>query len=106
MCIGVAVDRSRVYCRYEGNGKPDAERTLTTFKDHIKPKSHMIYDDENSHSLLISTLELKETVYTSSELKGLEDDENPMDRVNDIHSLLKIFLNSHDYRGLFLFIRL
>ena len=95
MCIGVAVDKSHVYCRYEGNGKPDAERTRSTYQEHIKKRSHLIHDDENSHGLLVSTLNLKETVYASSELKGLEDAENPLDRVNNIHSMLKIFLNSH-----------
>ena len=95
MCIGVAADSSCVYCRYEGNGKPDAQRTLTTFGDNIKKNAHLIHDDENSHSLLVGTLELTETVYSSGQLKGLEDSENPMDRVNDIHSLLKIYLNSH-----------
>ena len=95
MCIGVAADQSRIYCCYEGNGKPDSERTLSLFKDHIKPKAHLVHDDENSHKLLVSTLKLKETVYSSEELKGLDDSENPLDRVNNIHSLLKLFLNSH-----------
>ena len=95
MCIGVAADQSRIYCCYEGNGKPDSERTLSLFKDHIKPKAHLVHDDENSHKLLVSTLKLKETVYSSEELKGLDDSENPLDRVNNIHSLLKLFLNAH-----------
>ena len=31
----------------------------------------------------------------SETLRGLEDEDNPMDRINDIHSLLKKFLDSH-----------
>ena len=33
--------------------------------------------------------------YSSAELKGLADSENPLDPVNRIHSLLKMFLNAH-----------
>ena len=55
----------------------------------------MIHDDENSHTELVKELKLTETVYSSDELKGLEDTENPLDRINNLHSLLKIFLDSH-----------
>lgn len=113
MCIGTAADKTNIYCLYEGNGKPDSERTLLTFKDHIKEKSHLIHDDENSHTELVKELKLTEIVYSSDELKGLEDTENPLDRINNIHSLLKIFLDSHSgflrkdlqgYLDLFVFI--
>ena len=33
--------------------------------------------------------------YTFEELKGLEDEDNPLDRINNIHALLKLFLDSH-----------
>ena len=33
--------------------------------------------------------------YSSSELKGLADSENPLNPVNRIHCLLKMFLNAH-----------
>ena len=55
----------------------------------------MIHDDENSHTEPVKELKLTETVYSSDELKGLEDTETPLDRINNIHSLLKIFLDSH-----------
>ena len=95
MCIGTAADKTHVYCLYEGNGKPSSERTLNTFRDHIREKSHLIHDDENSHTELVTELKLTETVYTTEELKGLEDTDNPLDRINNIHALLKLFLDSH-----------
>ena len=113
MCIGVAADDKHIYCKYEGNGKPDSERTKKTFIGHIRKRSHLIHDDENSHSILVSSLGLKETVYTSEELKGLEDEENPLERINNVHALLKLFLDSHSgflrediqgYLDLFVFI--
>ena len=45
--------------------------------------------------LISATIFLEETVYTSEELKGLEDEDNPLDRINNIHALLKLFLDSH-----------
>ena len=113
MCIGVAADDKHIYCKYEGNGKPDSERTKKTFIGHIRKRYHLIHDDENSHSILVTSLGLKETVYTSEELKGLEDEENPLERINNVHALLKLFLDSHSgflrediqgYLDLFVFI--
>ncbi|GHU71616.1 hypothetical protein AGMMS49992_05960 [Clostridia bacterium] len=34
-------------------------------------------------------------VYPSKTLKGLPDNENPMNSVNRVHAILKNFLNSH-----------
>ena len=113
MCIGVAAVDKRIYCRYEGNGKPGFEETKNTFICHIRKKSHLIHDDENSHSILVETLKLKKTVYPSGELTGLKDEGNPLDRINNIHALLKMFLDSHSgflrediegYLDLFVFI--
>ena len=43
-------------------------------------------------SLVIS---LKSKAYASKDLKSLADIENPLEPVNQIHSLLKMFLNAH-----------
>lgn len=59
-------------------------------------------------------LELQSKVYSSKELKGLEDNANPLNPVNDVHDRLKKFLNAHagfsrkhiqDYMNLFAFVR-
>ena len=42
-----------------------------------------------------SRLKLKSISYSSAKLKGLADSENPLDPVNRIHCLLKLFLNAH-----------
>ena len=113
MCIGTAADSTRIICIYEGEGKPGSQRTLDAFKDYIKERSILIHDDENSHSLLIDTLKLIEITYKSADLKDLSDDDNPLDRINDVHNLLKFFLDSHSgflrkhiqgYLDLFVFI--
>ena len=73
----------------------------------------MIHDKEKTHKKFVEKLSLKSITYSSSELKGLGDSENPLDPVNRIHSLLKMFLNAHsgfsrddlqDYLNLYSFV--
>ena len=79
----------------EGYGKPSQKRSFEAFKDHIKPGSILIHDKEKTHKKLVDKLNLKSISYSSAELKGLADSENPLDPVNRIHCLLKMFLNAH-----------
>ena len=73
----------------------------------------LIHDKEKTHKKLVEKLGLKSVSYSSSELKGLADSENPLDPVNRIHCLLKMFLNAHsgfcrdeiqDYLNLYSFV--
>ena len=96
ICIGVACDRRNVYCVLEGLGKPDKEKTLSSFKDHIKQGSALVHDKDNSHSLLMKELNLKDEAYDSNELKKLPDKDNPLNRVNQIHNLIKKFFYAHN----------
>ena len=66
-----------------------------TFKNHIAPGSVLIHDKERTHRKLIDELSLTSRAYASKDLKGLTDSENPLEPVNRVHSLLKIFLNAH-----------
>lgn len=95
MCIGAAADSKYIYCKYEGLSKPDSQRTLKTFETHIQPGSHLIHDEDVSHKVLVETLNLTESLYNSGDLKNLDDAENPLDRINKVHLLLKLFLDSH-----------
>ena len=74
---------------------PSQKRSYDTFKEHIAPGSILIHDKEKTHRKLVEKLSLTSITYSSSELKGLADSENPLDPVNRIHSLLKMFLNAH-----------
>lgn len=113
ICIGVATDKKHTICFFEGFGKPSQKRSYETFKDHIASGSTLIHDKEKAHKKLIEKLELKCVSYSSSNLKGLADSENPLDPVNRIHCLLKMFLNAHsgfcrdeiqDYLNLYSFV--
>jgi transposase-like protein len=95
ICIGVATDKTHTVCFMEGYGKPSQKSSFDAFKDHIAPGSTLIHDKEITHRLLVKKLSLKSITYSSKDLKGLADSENPLNPVNRIHFLLKLFLNSH-----------
>lgn len=95
MCIGVACDTQKIYCAYEGQGKPSQRGTLAIFKDHIVPGSTLIHDEEKAHKRLVTTLDLVSESYNSKDLKLLDDKKNPLRRVNEVHARLKDFLNAH-----------
>lgn len=95
ICIGVATDKKHTVCIMEGYGKPSQKRSFQAFKDHIQVGSTLIHDKEKTHKKLVNELDLKSVCYASNDMKGLADSENPLDPVNRIHCLLKMFLNAH-----------
>ena len=95
MRIGVACDKSRTLCIFEGYGKPSQKKTYEAFKDHIEAGSTLIHDKENAHRKLVKELHLKSITFASRDLKPLRDKDNPLNRVNRIHYLLKNFLYAH-----------
>lgn len=95
ICVGVATDKTQSVCLMEGYGKPSQKSSYQTFVNHIAPGSTLIHDKETAHKKLVEKLSLKSVVYASRDLKRLADSENPLDPVNRIHHLLKMFLNSH-----------
>jgi transposase-like protein len=112
MCIGVICDKKHTMCIFEGYGQPSKKRTYDLFKEHITVGSTIVHDKDKAHRKLVEELQLKSIEYDSRELKKLRDKENPLNRVNRIHYLLKSFLHSHtsfnresiqDYLNLFVF---
>ena len=95
ICIGVATDKKHTVCFLEGYGKPTQMSSYQTFKSHIAPGSVLIHDKERTHRKLIDELSLTSRAYASKDLKGLTDSENPLEPVNRVHNLLKMFLNAH-----------
>lgn len=95
ICIGVATDKKQTVCLVEGYGKPNQRNSFQAFKNHIKPGSVLIHDKESVHRKLVEKLSLKSQAYASKDLKKLADSENPLNPVNRIHNLLKMFLNAH-----------
>ena len=95
ICVGVATDKKNTVIVAEGYGKPSQKMSYESFKGHISPGSTLVHDKESTHKKLIEELSLVSEEYSSKELKGLEDFENPLDPVNHIHYLIKRFLYAH-----------
>ena len=96
LCIAAAYDEAgHILLMYENTSKPSSKSTWKTLGTHIRPGSHLIHDGERSHSVLIEKLNLTHDIFSSNELKKLPDDENPLDPINEIHSLAKRFMRSH-----------
>jgi transposase-like protein len=95
ICIGVATDKQYTLFLVEGTGQPTQKKTLETFRNHIKPGSILIHDEESAHAKLVKELSLDSRAYSSKDLKGLSDKDNPLNPVNRVHDILKKFLNAH-----------
>jgi len=95
MCIGVACDKNRTLCVFEGYGKPSQKKTYESFKNNIEVGSTLIHDKESAHKKLVEELKLDSVAYDSRKIKLLPDKDNPLNRVNRVHYLLKSFLYSH-----------
>ncbi len=74
--------------------KHQKRRTLEAFGKHITEGSTLIHDKEKAHEILVSQLSLSSIAYDSKDLKRL-DDANPLDPVNELCRLLKLFLRAH-----------
>ena len=48
-----------------------------------------------AYKKLVEKLSLKSKAFSSKDLKGLADSENPLNPINRVHCLLKMFLNAH-----------
>ena len=95
ICIGVATDKRQTVLLVEGTGKPSQKKTFEAFKNHIEKGSTLFRDEEAAHRKLIKELELKSNSFSSKELKGLPDKDNPLNPINRVHAILKKFPNSH-----------
>lgn len=113
-CIFTAIDEDgHIVAIVNGTGKPSQQRCWNALGNHIKPGSYLVHDKERAHKILIRSLNLDDEVHDSKECIRLSNDENPLQPVNDLHKMIKAFLNTHsgfdrshlqDYLNLFVFI--
>lgn len=95
ICVAVAMDDDNLFIKVEPTSKPSDASTWNTLGKVIQPGSHLIHDKERSHGILIRNLNLTSEVYDTIYTKGLSDTENPLDPINNIHSLIKRFMKQH-----------
>ena len=95
ICIGIAMDDTNIIVKIEGKGKTSSRRTVAPFANHIEPGSVLIHDFEKSHNALVDKLNLKNKARAFNKIKSLPDAKNPLNPINQVCRLLKIFLRSH-----------
>lgn len=96
ICIAVGCDDSggSIMVR-AGLGKLSKGCCWDAYGAHIAPGSRLVHNMENSHSVLVEKLGLVSEAYRSADLRGLDDEHNPLSRVNHMHFLLKKFIHRH-----------
>ena len=95
LCIVTATDGTHTFLACIGRGKPSARRLVGGLKGHIIPGTLIVDDGEKSHCALCRELGSERKPYPSSVTKGLPDDKNPLDPVNEVHRFFKRFMRSH-----------
>ena len=50
---------------------------------------------EKSHNILVERLNLSQEVYKANDTKKLDDEDNPLYKINHLHSLIKRFMKAH-----------
>ena len=96
ICVAAGFDdHGNVLLINECVSKPSLKSTWKAYGNHIKQGSHLIHDDEHSHSILVKNLSLTEEVHSSNQTRGLDDKENPLDPINNLHDLSKRYMRAH-----------
>lgn len=62
----------------------------------MKEEARMIDDDEVAHSLLASRFDLIRETHPTKETKGIADDKNPMEPINEVNCYLAGFIGAHN----------
>ena len=102
---GISKNKICVVAAHDGHGtnliivehisKPSRKSTWAALGNHIQPGSELIHDGDNSHSVLIEKLGLSEEIHLTKETKGLPDEKNPLDKINNFHALVKQYMRMH-----------
>ena len=79
-----------------GRGKPSGERALAAYGPHIAEGSTLVHDKERSHGIVVRERKLTSEAYDSRLISKLPDKENPLQQVNRLCFLVKVFLDRHN----------
>ena len=78
-----------------GLGKLSKGRCRDAYGAHVAPGSRLARDMENPRSVLVEKLGLVSEAYRSADPRGLDDEHNPLSRVNHTRFLPKGFMHRH-----------
>lgn len=96
ICMAVGCDDSGggVMVR-AGLGRLSEGRCRDACGAHIAPGPGLAHDMESSHSVLVEELGLVSEAHGPADLRGLDDEHNPLSRVNHTRFLPKEFMRRH-----------
>jgi len=75
--------------------KPGDKAMLKAYGKRIAECSTLVHDGERGHNAVIDALALKSEVHTSAETRGMKDEDNPLDEINDLHDKMEKFMRAH-----------
>ena len=94
VCVICATDGATTVAAVAGTGKP-TRAMMSAIAPCITPGSTMHDDGEKAHAALVESLSLRRVCHPTKDTKGLPDELNPMDPINDVHDKMKMYLRSH-----------
>lgn len=97
-CIAIACeerDGGSSAFRVLGRGKPSGERAKAAYCPHLEEGLTLVHDKENAHNAVVRERRLVSEAYDSRVIKRLDDDVNPLWKVNRLCFLLRLFLDGH-----------
>lgn len=95
ICVVTGRNKSSSFFFVTNVSKLNESESLKYYGSHIKEGSKIIHDLEKSHNIVVDKLHLKSESYDSQIIKKLNDEDNPLQPINEIHRLLKTFMSSH-----------
>ena len=94
-CIFTAADSENAVLIANGFGKPSIKKAREALLPHVAKGSRMIDDGERSHSVLVTELNVERTIHPTKMTKGLPNEKNPMDPINEVHRTFRRFMKKH-----------
>ena len=95
-CVCSATGGKRCVLYLCGMEKPSSSKALRAYGSVIARGSMVIHDGDDSHHALVESLGLEEEIHTATETKGISDDKNPMEPINEVHRYLAGFIGARN----------
>lgn len=95
LSIVVASDGKSAVAFAVSLGMADENQIYEALGLHIVPGSTICHDGSTSHGRLVRELQLKSDIHLTYETRGLSAGDDPLEKINHLHFLLKQLLKSH-----------
>ena len=93
--VACGTDGERSFYVVTGKSKPGDKTMLKAYGKRIAECSTLVHDGNKGYNAVIDALALKSEVHTSAETRGMKDEDNPLDEINDLHDKMEKFMRAH-----------